>query len=139
MLMASGVTAAVMAAVLAALAPAQRAFTAHAEAADARQRLRVSVDALTRDLLVASAVDVRGDAVVIRQRPIERIYYLDARAGQLRQDDGPFADTPVADGIAALTVESLGRRVRVRIAAAVRSGPDLEVVFDVAPRNMPPE
>jgi hypothetical protein len=137
-LVASGVTASVMAGVLAALGPAQRAFVAHAEAADARQRLRVCVDALTRDLLTATAVDADGSSLTIRQGTVVRVYYL-SREGQLRQDDGPFADAPVADGLAALSFESLDRRVRVRITAVVRAGPDLDVVFDVAPRNALPE
>jgi len=121
LLVASGVTASVMAGVLTSLAPAQAGYLAHADAADARQRLRVSVDTLTRDLLLATAVDARGDTIAIRQGSVARVYYL-SRQGQLRQDDGPFADTPVADGIAALSFEALERRVRVRITAVVRTG-----------------
>ena len=137
-LVASVVATAVMAGVLAALAPAQAAYLAHADGADARQRLRVSIDALTRDLQMASVVEARGDAIAIRQGGVERVYYL-ARDGQLRQDSGAAGDFPVADGISRLSAEPIDRRVRVRIAAIVRARPDLEVVFDVTPRNALPE
>jgi hypothetical protein len=69
---------------------------------------------------------------------VERVYYL-ARDGQLRQDSGAAGDFPVADGMTSLSVELIDRRVRVRIAAAVRARADLETVFDVAPRNALPE
>ena len=54
LLVATTLTTTVMAGVLAAIGSAQAAFVAHSETADARQRLRVGIEAITRDLLVAN-------------------------------------------------------------------------------------
>src|SRR5262245_54001163 len=55
-LIAVGLMAAVTAAVFSIVAPAQGTFQAQPEFADVEQRLRVGVDVLTKDLLMASAV-----------------------------------------------------------------------------------
>lgn len=109
-LVAAAVTTTVMAGVLAVLAPAQAAFVTQSEHGDARQRLRVAVDTLTRDVLSASAVlpyhrgELTGSAITIIDGALPRVYFLDQDA-QLRRLDGGGSDLPVVDGIASLTFE----------------------------------
>ena len=136
LLIASMVTAVVSAGVLGAVADGQRAFTRQAEAADARQRLRVGVDALRRDLMLATAVIAAPGGITIVQGAARKTYYRDPGTSQLRQDDGAGTDLPVVDQVSDLTfaeeaVAGGGRRVRVRFAVA---GVAAGVV--VAPRNM---
>ena len=136
LLIAAMVTSVVSAGVLGAVADGQRAFARQAEAADIRQRLRVGVDMLTRDLLLGTALLPAAGGITIVQGTVRRTYYRDGSASQLRQDDGAGSDLPVIDQVTELTfaeeaVAGGGRRVRVRLAiAGVAAG------FVVAPRNM---
>lgn len=138
LLVASVVTTAVMAGVLAALGPAQAMFVAESDGADARQRLRVVVDTLTRELLPATAAAPfqhggrSGDAIAITEGPEQYIYYLGA-AGDLRRSDAA-SDFPVVDGLADLSFAAVNGSVRVMVAVVDGRG-RLEAAFDVAPRN----
>ena len=136
LLIAAMVTSVVSAGVLGAVAGGQRAFTTQAEAADVRQRLRVGVDALTRDLMLATDLVAAPGGITIVQGAVRHTYYRDAVASQLRHDDGQGTDLPVVDQVTELTfaeeaVAGGGRRVRVSLAVG-----RVAAVFAVAPRNM---
>ena len=136
-LVATTVTTAVMGGVLAALGPAHATFIALADAGDVRQRLRVGVEAVSRDLLAASEALPFPGGILIVSGPAQRTYY--AKSGVLRVDDGRGTDLPVVDGVSSVAFESVGeRRIRVRLKmkATRASAPDVELVFDVAPRNV---
>jgi hypothetical protein len=136
-LVATGVTTSVMAGVLAALGPAHATFVALADAGDVRQRLRAGVEAISRDLLPADEALPFPGGILIVSGPVQHTYY--ARSGVLRVDDGEGTDLPVVDGVSEVAFESAGeRRIRVRLKmkATRPSGRDLELQFDVAPRNM---
>ena len=132
LLVASGLATAVAAGAFTVLASVHGAFLAQPEAADVQQRLRVAVDTLTRNLLMADLVlpyrvgivdsdaaagrYYRPDAISILSAPAPNVeqrlidcYYLhaDARTGtfQLRHYDGGLADFPVVDQIVALTFD----------------------------------
>lgn len=116
-LVASAVTTTVMGSVLAVLAPAQAALVTQSENTDARQRLRVAVDSLTRDLWSASAVlpyrhgDLTESAITIVDGAAQRGYFLDddlEDGPQLRRVDRDGPDLPVVEGIASLTFEYFG-------------------------------
>ena len=65
-LVATALTMSVMAGVLAALGPAQAAFVSQSDAADARQRMRVAVDAIRRDLLAGTeALPFAGGILIV--------------------------------------------------------------------------
>jgi hypothetical protein len=136
-LVATTITTSVMAGVLAALRPAHATFVSLADAGDVRQRLRVGVEAVTRDLLAATEALPFPGGILIVSGPVQRTYY--AKSGMLRVDDGRGADLPVVDGVAGVAFESAGERrirVRLRIKATRPAAHDAELVFDVAPRNM---
>jgi hypothetical protein len=119
------------------LASAQREFVSQAESADVRQRLRVGVDAIARDLLPATVALPFPGGILIVSGPEQYTYYV--RAGTIRKDDGHGSDLPVLDDVAAVAFERVGdRRIRVRLEmrSAGRTSPDAAIVFDVAPRNM---
>jgi hypothetical protein len=146
-LLAVGLMAAVTAAVFTIVAPAQGTFQAQPEIADMEQRLRVGVDALTRDLLMASSVVPRRvgpvhpdpsealfddrisiiTATPLDAEPSSRTYYLRREDATLMQYDGDRTDSPVVDHVVGLTFEHLGypdtRRVHVtlRVEAAPAS------------------
>jgi prepilin-type N-terminal cleavage/methylation domain-containing protein len=63
LLLASLITAIVVAGAFELAAPAQRMFQAQPEAADMQQRMRVAVDALRRDLVMAGAGTYAGPAL----------------------------------------------------------------------------
>lgn len=136
-LVATGVTTSVMAGVLAALGPAHATFVARVDAGDVRQRLRVGVEAVRRDLLAATdALPFPGGILVVAE-PSPHTYYV--RSGVLRVDNGRGTDLPVVDGVSDVTFEMVGdRRIRIRLVvkAARWPGREVELVFDVAPRNM---
>ena len=136
-LVATGVTTSVMAGVLGALGSAHATFVALADAGDVRQRLRVAVEALTRDLLVADEGLPFAGGILVVSGPEQHTYYV--KSGILRVDDGRGTDLPVVDGVSAVAFEGVGARhirVRLRMQATRPSGRDVELVFDVAPRNM---
>jgi hypothetical protein len=136
-LVATGVTTSVMAGVLGALGPAHATFVALADAGDVRQRLRVAVEALTRDLLVADERLPFAGGILVVSGPEQHTYYV--KSCTLRVDDGRGTDLPVVDGVSAVAFEGVGARhirVRLRMQATRRSSRDVEVVFDVAPRNV---
>jgi hypothetical protein len=136
-LVATGVTTSVMAGVLAGLGPAHATFVALVDAGDVRQRLRVAVEALSRDLLVADDGLPFAGGILVVSGPEQRTYYV--KSGTLRVDDGRGTDLPVVDGVSEVAFESVGARhirVRLRMQATRPSGRDVDLVFDVAPRNM---
>ncbi len=138
-LVAMAITIVVTAAVFAIVVPAQGTFQAQPEVADLEQRLRVAADALTRDLVMASAVlpyragPVNADPpgsffddriTIILTTPIDptaslRTYYLRAHDATLMQYDGDLTDLPVVDHVVRLAFEHVGfpdtRRVRVTL------------------------
>jgi hypothetical protein len=136
LLVATTLTTTVMAGVLAAIGSAQAAFVAHSETVDARQRLRVGIEAITRDLLVANEALPFAGGILIVSGSEQRTYY--ARSGTLREADGRGTDLPVLDGVADVAFDRVGDRIRVRLRlrATMPLARDAEIVFDVAPRNM---
>ncbi len=136
-LVATALTMTVMAAVLGALGSAQTMVIAQSDASDERQRIRVGVDAMTRDLLAASEVLPFIGGVLVVADAGERTYY--ARNGTLRRADGDGTDLPVVDGVREIVCERVGdRRVRVRLRMQGTKFPlpATDLVFEVAPRNM---
>jgi hypothetical protein len=123
------------------LSPAQGTFQAQVEAADRLQRLRVGVDALTQDLLMAEAVWAVDSATIgLRHTSSEgeavtRTYSLGA--GSLMRGDGSNGNLPVVDHITGLSFEYVVgeppciQRVRVWLRVL-----DEEIQFDVTPRNL---
>jgi hypothetical protein len=153
-LVATAITGTVMAGVLSALAPAQRALAAQTDLIEARQRARVVMETLTRELRAADAVTPGEEggaaAVTIAIGGTRRVYYLGEDA-ELRRADGE-SDLPVVDGVRALAFEYWSastlldragieadpprvRRVRVRVDVAGGRVP-AAFVFDVAPRML---
>ena len=136
-LVATTLTSSVMAGVLAALGPAHATFVALADAGDVRQRLRVGVEAVTRDLLAATEALPFPGGILIVSGEAQHTYY--AKSGVLRVDDGEGNDLPVVDGVADAGFEAAGERrirVRLRMRGTRRSSRDVELAFDVTPRNM---
>ena len=134
-------------AVFSLVAPAEGTFQAQPMVADMEQRMRVAVDVLTKDLVMASAVlpyragpaspdppgsffDDRMTVVLstpLDPRPSSRTYYLRSSDASLMQYDGDRTDLPVVDHVVKLAFEHVGyphtRRVRVtlRVEAAAAS------------------
>jgi hypothetical protein len=136
-LVATTLTSSIMAAVLAALGPAHAAVVALSDAGDVRQRLRVGVEAVTRDLLGATEALPFPGGILILSGEAQHTYY--AKSGVLRVDDGKGNDLPVVDGVTDAAFEAAGeRRIRVRLRMrATRAGTrDVEIIFEVAPRNL---
>ncbi len=126
-------------AVFSLVAPAEGTFQAQPMVADMEQRMRVAVDTLTRDLVMASAVlpyragpvnpdppgSVFNDRITVvlttplDSRPSSRTYYLRSSDASLMQYDGDRTDLPVVDHVVKLAFEHVGdprtRRVRVRL------------------------
>ncbi|HEY6362425.1 MAG TPA: hypothetical protein VIX63_15035 [Vicinamibacterales bacterium] len=137
MLVATTLTTTVVGGVLGTLASAQMEFVSQSSSADVRQRLRVGVDAIRRDLLPATAALPFPGGILIVSGPAQHTYYV--RAGTLRHDDGRGTDLPVLDDVAAMEFEAVGeRRIRVRleIRSTWKTARDAAIVFDVAPRNL---
>ena len=134
-------------AVFSLVAPAEGTFQAQPMVADMEQRMRVAVDTLTRDLVMASAVlpyragpvnpdppgSVFNDRITVvlttplDSGPSSRTYYLRSSDASLIQYDGDRTDLPVVDHVVKLAFEHVGyphtRRVRVtlRVEAASAS------------------
>ena len=127
MIVALGVTVIVAAAIFDLVGQARRRFDAEPDVADRQQRIRVSVEALTRDLLMASAVlpyraagalpdppgTFRDDVVTIGGDEVAlRTYYVrrDVASGasQLMRAEGGGGDAPVADGVTSLSFAYFG-------------------------------
>jgi hypothetical protein len=131
------VTTSVMGGVLAGLGPAHAAFVALVDAGDVRQRLRVAVEAVSRELFAATDALPFPGGILIVSGPVQRTYY--AKAGALRVENGQGTDLPVVDGVSEVLFETVGERrirIRLRMKATSPSARDVEFVFDVAPRNM---
>lgn len=146
-LIASAIMAATSGAVFTLLAPAQAAFQAQPEVADVQQRMRVAIDALTRDVMAAGVIlplragrvnpDPPGAVFDDRITLVftdaagairgSRTYALrnDPAGGgrQLMQYDGNQSDLPLIDRVVRLTFEYVGApRVRlVRVTLRVRA------------------
>ena len=126
-----GVTLAITAAIVDLVAQSRRTFDLEPEAADTRQRLRVAVDALQRDLLMASVVlpyrtvgptpDLPGtfkdDVITMVTRQASgpdtvRTYFLRANraagSSQLMRAEGSGGDAPVVDGVTRLSFAWFG-------------------------------
>ena len=131
LIVAMAITLAVTASVFDLLERARRQFDAEPAVADRQQRVRVAIDALSRDLIGAGALfpyrltgvsadpagTFRNDVVtLVVERPGEeedaiRIYYLrrDAASNtsQLMRAEGGGPDAPVVDQLTALTFDYL--------------------------------
>lgn len=147
LLVASAIMTATTGAVFTLLSPAQAAFRAQPEVADMQQRMRVAIDALTRDVMAASVIlplragrlnpDPPGAIFDDRITLVfsdaageirgSRTYYLrnDPATGsfQLMQYDGNQSDLPVVDHVVTLAFDYVGGpRVRlVRVTLRVRA------------------
>ncbi len=150
-LIASALTMTITGAILSLVVPAEGTFQAQPEVADMEQRLRVAVDALTKDLVMSSEVlpyrtgpvnpDPAGsffdDRITIvltpplETLPVSRTYYLRSADATLMRYDGVVTDLPVVDHVVKLAFEHIGypstRRVgvtlRVEAASASLRGP----------------
>ena len=146
-LIASALMMTVTGAVFGLVRQAEGTFQAQPEVADMEQRLRVAVDALTRDLLMASAVlpyrvgpvdpdppgSVFDDRITVDltspldTTPSSRTYYLRRSDYMLMQYDGDRTDLPVVDHVVKLAFEHIGVprtrlvRVTLRVEAAAAS------------------
>lgn len=130
-IVALGVTLVLTAAIFDLVAQSRRTFDVEPEAADRRQRLRVAIDALQRDLLMASMVlpyrtvgtspglpgtFTEGVATVVSQQAsgpdAVRTYYLrgDPASGSslLMRAEGGGGDAPVVDGVTSLSFAFFG-------------------------------
>jgi type II secretory pathway pseudopilin PulG len=126
-----GVTLAVTAAIVDLVVQSHRTFDLEPEAADTRQRVRVAVDALQRDLLMASLVlpyrtvgstpDLPGtfkdDVITVVTRQASgpdtvRTYFLRGNpaggSSQLMRAEGSGGDAPVVDGVTRLSFAWFG-------------------------------
>lgn len=137
LLIASAMTMAVVADILAVVNPAQLMFRAQSEAADLHQRLRAAADTIGADVRAATAVRpyrlgaTRDDAAVgVYYRPdtltvlgvpssplsldvdASRTYYLRSAAPpgtfQLMQYDGGLSDLPMLDHVVRLSFDYFG-------------------------------
>lgn len=133
LLMASAIMLSVMAAIFGLVGPAQGTFQAQTEVSDMQQRLRVGVNALARDLLMAGAVmpyregrydndpDIgvfyRPDTITTLDLPstttiTSHTYYLksDIAVGtfQLMHYNGDETDLPVVDHVVTLEFQYFG-------------------------------
>jgi hypothetical protein len=150
LLIASAITVTLMGTVLGVMGPLQRLFDTQPEYADVHQRLRASVDALTKDLLAAGppvmpyragvrrhdpAVGVfyRSDTITLVPVPWDdpdgrpHTYYLknDAATGiaHLMRYDGHESDLPLADHVVGLEFDYFGADGIQLTAAAFQDGP----------------
>ena len=145
-LIASALTMTVTSAVLSLVVPAEGTFQAQPEVADMEQRMRVATDALTRDLMMASAVmpyrvgpvnadppgSVFDDRITVALNtpldtaPSSRTYYLRRDDATLMQYDGDRTDAPVVDHVVKLVFEHVGypHTRRVRVTLRVEAAPD---------------
>ncbi len=128
LVVALGVTVIVAAVIFDLVGQARRRFDTEPDVADRQQRIRVSVEALSRDLLMASAVlpyraagalpdppgTFRDDVVtsVGGDKDAVRAYYVrrDVASGasQLMRAEGGGGDAPVADGVRSLSFAYFG-------------------------------
>jgi hypothetical protein len=146
-LIASALMMTVTGAIFSLVSPAEGTFQAQPEVADMEQRMRVAVDALTRDLVMASGVlpyragpvnpDPPGSffddrVTLMLNTPLEttsssRTYYVRRDDATLMQYDGDRTDSPVVDHVVKLAFEHVGYprtrlvRVTLRVEAAAAS------------------
>lgn len=150
LLVATAITLGLMASIFGLTNPAQGMFDAQLELSDMQQRLRIGVDALARDLLVAG-VPVRpyrvgernsdpGIGILYRHDTITLVsipwddaaigshtYYLRSEIAtntfQLMHYDGAKTDLPVADHVVKLEFEYFGTGDMRLDPAALQNGP----------------
>ena len=131
LVVALGLTLVVTAAIFDLVAQSRRSFDTEPDAMDRQQRMRVAVDTLQRDLLMARAVmpyraaaaspdppgSFKDDVVtIVSERATEadtvRTYYLlrDATSGsaQLMRAEGGGGDAPVVEGLTTLSFAYFG-------------------------------
>lgn len=135
LLIAAGITTSLMATIAGLTTPVQGMLDAQPERSDMQQRMRIGVDALAKDLLMAGApvmpyrvgerdhdpdlgVYYRHDAMTLVSMPWQdapattRTYYLRsdlaARTFQLMRYDGASTDLPVVDHVVKLQFEYFG-------------------------------
>ena len=130
LVVALGLTLVVTAAIFDLVAQSRRSFDTEPEAMDRQQRIRVAVDALQHDLLMASAVmpyraaaaspdppgSFKDDVVTIvseqaAQADTIRTYYLrrdTSGSAQLMRAEGGGGDAPVVDGLTTLSFAYFG-------------------------------
>jgi prepilin-type N-terminal cleavage/methylation domain-containing protein len=122
-LIATTITAVIVAAILSVIGPAQAIVRAQGEAADLHQRLRAAADGLAGDLRAAAGVRpyrvgaVRDDGVAgVYYRPDTiavlgdetRTYYVKADTFELMQYDGGVSDLPMVEHVVGLGFEYFG-------------------------------
>ena len=132
LLVATAITMALMATIVGVMNPVQGMFDAQPELSDVQQRLRIGVDALTKDLLMAgvpvrpyragqrhshpdSGIFYRHDTITLVSVPWEdaaissHTYYLRSEPAtgtfQLMHYDGAETDLPVVDHVVKLAFE----------------------------------
>ena len=132
LIVALGLTLTVIAAIFALVEQSRRRFAAEPDIVDRQQRVRVAVETLSRDLLMARAVlpyrlsgptpDPPGtfkddEVTIVSVRPAGeddsvRAYYirrdLASGASQLMRAEGGGGDAPVADGVMSLSFAYFG-------------------------------
>jgi len=150
LLLASAITVTLMATVLGVMGPLQRLFDTQPEYVDVHQRMRASVDAITKDLLAAGppimpyragvrrhdpAVGVfyRSDTITLVSAPWDdqdgrsHTYYLknDAATGtaQLMRYDGHESDLPLADRVVGLEFDYFGADGTQLVPETFQDGP----------------
>ena len=122
-LVATAITAVIVAAMLSVIGPAQAIVRAQGDAADLHQRLRAAADGLASDLRAAAGVrpyrvgPVRDDGIAgVYYRPDTitalgdetRTYYLKADTFELMQYDGGVSDLPMIEHVVSLAFEYFG-------------------------------
>jgi Tfp pilus assembly protein PilW len=125
MVVATGLTAALAASVFAMVHPAHGAFETGLEVADLQQRLRVAVDAITRDLTNAGAgADAGGQVGPLAQffppvLPFRQGLSGDAAAGDFRTDTITLITVPVTAAQTTLTADLLPGAIMLQAAPGV--------------------
>ena len=135
LLIATAITALVVGAILAVIAPMQQAVRVDGEAADLHQRLRAAADALSTDIRSASAVRpyrvgalgddgaagifYRPDTVTLIGGAGTRTYYFKPASLQLMVYDGAVSDFPMVEHVTALAFEYFGRTPLARLDAGI--------------------
>ncbi len=157
LLIATFITMGLMAAVLGLAEPAQGLFDAQPELSDMQQRLRVGIDTLAKDLLMAAApvrpyrvgqrrsdpdagIFYRRDTITLMAvpwgegAPTSDTYYLKSditsNTFQLMHYDGAETDLPVVDNTVKLEFEYFGRDRRRLDPATFQDGPWFPDGFD---------
>ena len=136
-LIATAITAVIVAAMLSVIGPAQARVRAQGDAADLHQRLRAATDGLASDLRAAAGVRpyrvgaVRDDGIAgVYYRPDTiaalgdetRTYSIRADTSELMQYDGGVSDLPMVEHVVGLTFEYFGADATGRGLARIDPG-----------------